>query len=324
MPADPLSALEREEILVGIARGDSVGVIARQLGRHRCTISREIGRNGGRRRYGAAAAQRRADRARARPKVPKLVADPALATEVQRRLEALDSPMRISIELAAEGISISHETIYRAIYAQGTRGLPQGCHVGLHLRRRRRKRRGHKGPGSHSLGIYCSIHDRPPIAAQRIEVGHLEGDLICGAYNRSAIITLFDRTSRHLWLAHLGPGTRADATFDALVRTLKRIPAQLRRTLSWDQGAEMARHKDIALTCGIDIYIADPHAPWQRPTNENGNAIVRRYVGKGTDLNRLTPTDLTHIEDRINTIPRHSLGWDTAHHTYTAAVAMTE
>lgn len=323
MPADPLSAFEREGIRAGILSGDGDGVIAAGLGRHRCTVNAEINRNGGRQKYSAVAAQARADQKRCRPKVPKLVADRVLAAEVTRRLKARDSPMRISIELTAQGSAVSHECIYQAIH-HPHRGLEAGLWQRLHLKRRRRRpRHGYRPPGSHSLGEFSLIHARPAIASQRCEVGHLEGDLIVGAMNRSAMITLFDRASRHVWLATVASKT-ADATHDELIRTLKRIPPPLRRTLTWDQGAEMARHTEIAHKTGIDIYFADPKSPWQRPTNENGNAIVRRYVGKSTNLNQFKPRHLRHIEHRINTIPRRSLGWATAHDTYTQAVAMTE
>lgn len=327
MPARPLTLHEREEIRAGIERRDPDGVIAAVLGRHRCTINAELRRNGGRSRYRAMDAQRRAESALSRPKVPKLVADRALAGHVARRLKAKDSPMTISIELA-RGVhgrvaSISHECIYRAVYSTD-RGLGAGLHVGLHLKRRRRKRRG-RSPvvSSHSLGSFNLIGLRPEIAAQRVEVGHLEGDLIVGAYNRSAIATMFDRTSRHVWLTRLPHAKNADGVLDALVTTLRRVPAHLRLTLTWDQGSEMARHLELARRCGIDIYFAEPKAPWQRPTNENGNAIVRRYVGKGTDLSAFTTRDLRAIETRINTIPRRSLNWATANDIYTAAVAMT-
>lgn len=325
MPAHPLTLREREEIRAGIERNEADGVIAEVLGRCRTTVNREINRNGGRQQYSAAAAQTRADRCRRRPKVPKLVADPALAAEVTARLEQLDSPMRISIELAAEGVgSISHECIYQAVYADRSRGLPAGCHRGLHLGRRRRRRRRQRPPGSHSLGIYCRIHDRPQIAQDRGEVGHLEGDLIVGAYNRSALITIFDRMSRYLWLQQVTAKT-ADAVEAALLHVFgHRIPPAAALTLAWDQGAEIARHRELALACGIEIYIADPKSPWQRPTNEAGNALVRRYVGKGTDLSTIPNDQLTWIEHRINTIPRPSLGWATAHQIYTAAVAMTD
>lgn len=327
MPAQPLTMHEREEIRVGIERCDPDHVIAVALGRHRCTINAEVRRNGGRGRYRALDAQRRAESALSRPKVPKLVADRALAGHVARRLKAKDSPMTISIELA-RGVhgrvaSISHECIYRAVYSTD-RGLEAGVHVGLHLKRRRRK---HRGPSpvvaTHSLGSFNLIGLRPAIADQRVEVGHLEGDLIVGAYNRSAIATMFDRASRCVWLTKLPHAKSAAGVLEALVRTFRRIPPQLRLTLTWDQGSEMARHLELAERCGIDIYFAEPKAPWQRPTNENGNAIVRRFVGKGTDLSIYTTRDLRTIETRINTIPRRSLNWATAHDVYTAAVAMT-
>jgi IS30 family transposase len=327
MPARPLTLRERVEIDVGIERGDRDHVIGEALGRHRCTINAEICRNGGRSVYCAVDAQCRADQQRSRPKVPKLVADPALAAHVARRLKAKDSPVKVSVELA-RGVhgrvaSISHECIYQAVYSTD-RGLAGGLHVGLHLKRRRRKHRG-RSPvaATHSLGSFNLIGLRPEIAAQRIEVGHIEGDLIVGAYNRSAIATMFDRTSRYVWLTKLPHAKSADGVLDALVRTFRRIPPHLRSTLTWDQGSEMARHLELAKRCGIDIYFAEPKSPWQRPTNENGNAIVRRYVGKGTDLSVYTTRDLRAIETRINTIPRRSLKWATANDIYTAAVAMT-
>ncbi len=322
MPVRPLTLAEREEIRVGIEQAMSDGEIAHCLGRCRTTINREINRNGGRDRYRAVRAQQRARRERGRPKTPILVDDPELAAEVTRRLEALDSPKRISIELAAEGHHISHETIYQAIRISG-RGLRDGLHRCLQHPRRRRKHRGVKAPGSNSLGIYCRIHDRPAAATNRSEIGHLEGDLIVGAYNRSALITLFDRKSRHSWIEPVEAKT-ADAVYTSLSRLFtSRLPAALVRTLSWDQGAEIARHIDLALAFDIEIYIADPKSPWQRPTNEAGNALIRRYVGKGTNLKRFTTNQLRHIEHRINTIPRPSLDWATAHHVYHQAVATT-
>ena len=331
MPAHPLIAPEREEIRAGIERGETDGQIGDRLGRHRSTINSEINRNGGRAGYSAVAAQARADEHRQRPKEPKLAADPVLAAHVTARLEAKDSPMTISIELArgTHGItaSISHECIYGAVYAHGKRGLPPGLHHGLHRRRRCRKHR--RSPGealpakTSPLGSFNLIHSRPPVAATRTEVGHLEGDLIIGSFNRSAIVTIFDRASRHVWLADFPGAHDKDETLAAVGETLNRIPEPLRRTLAWDQGREMARHADLAELYGIDVFFADPHSPWQRPTNENGNGLIRRYVGKSTNLATYTASDLRLIEHRINTIPRRSLDWSTAHDRYAAAVAMT-
>lgn len=329
MPAEPLSACEREEIRAGIERDEPDGVIAARLGRHRTTINREINRNSGRARYSATAAEARAARQRCRSKETKLGAEPALAVHVATRLAAKDSPMTISRELAAgvHGLTaaVSHECIYQAVYAHGTRGLPAGLHAGLHRRRRCRK---HRHPGAppaipSPLGEFNLICDRPAIAAERVEIGHLEGDLIIGANNRSAMVTVFDRASRYLWLADMPEGYDADATLAALVELLDRIPPGLRHDLTWDQGREMARHATLAELTGIDIYFAEPHSPWQRPTNENGNGLLRRWLPKGTDLTVHTPADLRALEHRINTIPRRSLNWSTAADHYHAAVAMT-
>lgn len=319
MPAHPLTIDDREAIRVGIAENLPDGEIGRQLRRCRTTINREINRNGGRARYSAAAAQRRADQARRRPKVSKLVADPGLADAVIKGLEDLDSPMRISIELAAKGRRVSHECIYQAIY---NKVLPAGIHANLHLRRRRRKRRKQADPGGHSLGQFNHISTRPKAADDRSEIGHLEGDLIVGASNGSALITVADRYSRYGWLSEVANKTAA-ALKPALIALLERIPPQLRLTLTWDQGSEIAQWQQIELATGIAIYITDPKSPWQRPTNENYNAHVRRHVGKGTNLNIYTPDDLRRIEHRINTIPRRIHNWATAHHIYTQAVAMT-
>jgi IS30 family transposase len=330
MPVEPLTAVEREEIRAGIERGESNALVARRLGRHRSTIGREIARNAGRSVYQAVSAQTRADNCRSRPKTPKLVADNVLAAHINARLEAKDSPKTISIELArgVHGVTvrISHETIYQAVYAHGARGLRKGLHKGLHRRRRCRKHRRDQleQPKPGPLGEFTLIHERPPIASERTEVGHLEGDLILGSYNRSALVTIFDRYSRYLWLNGFPGCHDADETFAAVGEILERIPEQFRRTLTWDQGREMARHHDLAKIYRIDVYFCDPHAPWQRPTNENGNGLIRRYVGKGTNLNTYTQDDLRAIEHRINTTPRRTLDWATAHDRYTTAVAMTD
>jgi len=326
MPGTALLLDERVTIEVGIVGDRSAGAIADELDRAVSTVRREIRRNGGRACYSAVKAQERADTMRSRPKQSRLQADPDLAGYVAERLALLDSPMTISIELG-RGVhgrvaKISHECIYQAIYQR--RGLGAEARQCLHLRRRRRKHRTTSTDTyrTHSLGTYRPIAERPAIAAERSEIGHLEGDLITGAYNRSAMITLFDRASRLCRLAATA-NKSADAVFDALTAVLDTIPVELRRTLTWDQGSELARHHEITERCGIEIYIADKNAPWQRPTNEAGNALIRRYVGKGTNLNLIDHDRLTWIEHRINTTPRRSLNWDTALDVYDRLSAPT-
>ena len=329
MPANPLTMFEREEIRAGIERNETDQQIGDRLGRHRCTINSEINRNRGRGNYSAVVAQQRYDTERSRPKISRFTADLELAAHVTRRLVAKDSPMTISIELA-RGIhgftkKISHECIYQAVYAHGRKGLRRGLHVGLHRRRRCRKHRliGPPTPKKNPLGVFTPISKRPEIAEDRSEVRHFEGDLICGSFNRSAIITVFDRASRYLLMADLPEGHNATATLAGLIELFDRVPNHLKRTLTWDQGREIARHHDLADLAEIDVYIAEPHSPWQRPTNENGNCLIRRYVGKGTNLNRFKPHHLRAIEQRINTTPRRSLDWSTAETVYDQAAAMT-
>jgi IS30 family transposase len=330
MPGEALSLSERVQIEVGVAAGESARSIAGRLGREPSTITREMKRNDGRDAYSAAVAHTHADAQRGRPKATRFERDPAMAVHVEERLRVLDSPMTIAVELARgvypEIATVSHETVYRGIYAHGRAGLAKGLHGCLHRRRRCRKHRhapgqapAVKGP----LGDFNLIGLRPDEANRRDQVGHLEGGLICGSFNRSAIATLFDRTSRFVWLADLPDGHGAQAVLAALIETLERIPEELRRTLTWDQGSEMAAHAELAEATGIDVYFADPHSPWQRPTNENGNGLIRRYVAKGTNLNVYKTEDLRRIETRINTMPRRSLGWSTAHDVYHQAVALT-
>jgi transposase, IS30 family len=329
MPAHPLSPREREEVRWGIGRSESVTSIAVRLGRHRTTISREISRNGGRGAYRACAAQDRAKACRSRPKSRLFQQFPELASHVRARLEAKDSPMTIAVELAQgvypmDGRTVSHETIYRAIYDPFHRDLPRDVYRCLHRRRRSRHPRGYRSPHRGTWrDVLPLIHERPAAATDRSEVGHLEGDLIIGSNRRAAIITVFDRKSRYLWMAPLPDGVSADKTLRVLTRLITRIPPPLRRSLTWDQGGELARYATLAKRCGINVYFAEPHSPWQRPTNENGNGLIRRYVGKGTDLTTFTATDLRTIEDRINTMPRRIHNWATAQQIYNEAVAMT-
>lgn len=320
MPGSRLLLWEREEIRAGIVAGESLSGIARRLGRCPSTVCREVKANGGSGVYRAVAGQERAERLGCRPKVPKLVADPDLAQGVTDLIrERRYSPQVCSQILAAEGKRISHETIYQACYRPG-RGLGSELWKCLARRRQRRKRSGHRWgfASGNPLGEPTSVHQRHPIVTHRTQCGHLEGDLLIGAHNRSAIIVLTERVSRHLWLGALPNGYGTEPVAEALVALLDNIPPPMRRTLTWDQGREMKYWADIQAACGTPIYFCDPHAPWQKPTVENQNGILRRWLPKGTPLNTHTRTDLDNIAQLANHMPRRIHQWQTAHDIYHA------
>jgi len=326
MAAKALTPREREEIRAGIENGRTNIEIGRLLGRDRRTIGAEISRNGGRVTYSACAAQARANDQRRRPRPSKLTQDSKLCTHVEHRLRLGDSPMTISIELA-RGINgmtrnISHECIYQAVY-DPSGPLLIAAKECLRLRRRRRKQRGTVAKNSDRLADSRSISQRPNEGVDdRSEVGHLEGDLVVGAMNQSAILTLIDRSSRRLWIAHVDSKS-ADDVASALIKVLKTIPIHLRRTLTWDRGAEIGNWQQIEEETGFIVYVAEPRSPWQRGSNEHVNGMIRRYLAKGTDLNLITKKRLRWIETRINSIPRRSLNWATAIATYNPHVTPT-
>ena len=321
-----LTAYEREEIRVGIEADESLSDIARRLDRAPSTVCREVDRNGGRHRYFATKAEFRAVAKRRRPKQTKFQSNRALCDHVESRLVAKDSPMTIAIELArAGGIggdTVSAESIYLGVYAHGTRGLAAGLGRHLHRRRGRRKPRCRTGTPTKvgPLGIFNLIGLRPAIADERTEVGHFEGDLIIGARGRSAIVTLVDRTSRFNLTGDLPEGHDATSVLACCIELFERVPEELRLTLTWDQGTELARHEDLAVAVGIDVFFAEPHSPWQRPSNEHFNGQLRRYVGKGTDLSVYSQQDLDVISYRLNTMPRRIHNWESAQDRYDAAI----
>jgi transposase, IS30 family len=322
MPGQVLSAEEREEIRVGIDRGDSLADVALSLGRPTSTVSREVKRNGGAKGYCAVRAHRRAARQRARPRPTMFDLDPVLSGRVADQLAKKDSPMTIAI---AEGIS--HESIYQGIYANGRRGLAAGLGRHLHRRRRRRKARllgGAVAKKASPLGHFKGIALRPVAALEREEVGHIEGDLIIGQGGASAIVTLIDRASSFSMLGSLQDGHTADQVVRRTEQLLRRLPPEARLTLTWDQGREMAHWAQLEELSGVSVYFADPHAPWMRPVNENFNGLVRRWLPKGTNLSIYTQDDLEAIAMQINSMPRRSLGWDCAYKLhYDALVALT-
>ena len=318
MPGSRLCLGEREEISVGIARGESLRCIARRLGRDPATIWREVVANGGRAGSRAAAAQAQAEEKGRRPKEFKLVKDPALAAEVEELMKNTGySPQTCAVMLKQRGRQISSETIYQACYQPG-RGLSPEAWKYLPRRRQRRKHAGRQWgfASANPLGEPVSIHRRHPIASGRVQAGHLEGDLIIGANNQSAVLTLCERVSRFTFLAALCDGYGTESVAVTLCEVLDRIPPQMRRSLTWDQGREMKYWADIQAVTGTPIFFCDPHSPWQRPTAENNNGILRRWLPKGTPLDRYTPADLDHIAQLINHMPRRIHRWRTAAQIY--------
>jgi transposase, IS30 family len=322
--ASRLSLSEREEIRVGLVEGRSYREIAAFLGRAPSTVCREVGRNRGREGYSAVTAEERAGRLARRPRPFKLVADTVLAEAVTELICGRRySPKTASKLLEQQGMRVSHETIYRACY-QRDRGL--GPDVWKYLVRRRQRRR-HAGPrwgiaSGNPLGNPVSVHQRPQPALARTEPGHLEGDLIVGSRNQSAVITIIDRVSRYTWLKALPNGYKTDMVTKALSELLTQIPPPLRRTLTWDQGREMRYWPKIVAETGTPIYVCDRHSPWQRPTVENNNGVLRRWLPKATDLTTYTQTHLDEITHLINNMPRQIHNWQTAttiHQTHLGA-----
>ena len=307
---------ERVWIEVLSGEGLSDAQIAKRLGRDRATVWREKKRCGAGA-YCAVGAQADADAGAKRPRAPKLGADAALCREVQQRLDERLSPHAISAELAELGMFVCAETIYRACYDPAApSGLAAGTWNKLPRARRRRKPRSRCEQAKRSpLGDYRPIADRPASAEGRQEPGHWEGDLIIGKANRSAVATLVERSSRCTLVVGLAGGYDAPSTARAVAAALRRQPAAMLKTLTWDQGTEMAKWADIEKTAGIEVYFCEPRSPWQRPTNEQTNGILRRWLPKGTDLD-IGAARLSVIEDRINTMPRKLHNWSSAQTIY--------
>jgi IS30 family transposase len=257
------------------------------------------------------------DRAR-RVKPGRLASNPELRGQVQTRLAARLSPEQIAATLRADfpdrpEMWVSHETIYQALYVQGRgelrRELTRCLRTGRALRKPRRvpgERRG-KRP----IPAELMISARPGEVADRAVPGHWEGDLIAGKENKSAIGTLVERYTRFVLLLHLPHDHSAEAVRDAMLAAISTLPTQLWRSLTWDQGSEMARHAEITLATGLDIYFCDPHSPWQRGSNENTNGLLRQYFPKGTDLSAHTAQHLAEVAAELNARPRKTLGWKT-------------
>jgi transposase, IS30 family len=312
-----LSVAEREEIAVGLAAGQSIRVIAARLGRSPSTVSREIGRNSrGRRHYRALAAQGQAQWRARRPKTAKLAGNAVLRAWVQGKLGQRWSPEQIAVMLKREfpedlGMRVSHETIYQSVYVQGRGALRRELAACLRTGRALRKPRRRQGERRGKIPGMVMISDRPAEAADRAVPGHWEGDLIIGAGNKSAIGTLVERSTRFVLLLHLPGGYGPGQVAAAMTQEMGGLPGAIRRSLTWDQGAEMAGHAQITVDTGLEIYFCDPHSPWQRGSNENTNGLLRQYFPKGTDLSVHSREHLQAVADQLNSRPRKTLGWKT-------------
>jgi transposase, IS30 family len=317
-----LSLAEREEIACLVAAEVGVRAIARELGRDPSTISNELNRNtSGDGRYRASVAQQKADeRARSSGRPARLATNLRLRGEVQARLKQNHSPEQIARRLREDfpedpEMWVSHETIYQSIYIQGRgalkRELAQHLRTGRTLRQPRRQAATRRARQPERIKDMINISERPPEVEDRAVPGHWEGDLITGTENRSAIGTLVERTTGFVVLLHLPVNHGALAVQDAVSGAVADLPAILRRTLTWDQGIEMANHAKIAAATGLEIYFCDPHSPWQRGTNENTNGLLRQYFPKGTDLSRHGAGILERVAIEVNNRPRKRLSWRT-------------
>jgi IS30 family transposase len=315
-----LSEDERVRIADLRRAGNGVRAIAELTGRSPSTVSRELRRNRdpGSGQYRPFTARKLAARRRARPRAGKIARDEVLRHFVQDRLEKRWSPEQVSQALRTEfpadpGRHVVHETIYQAVYRPELGGLSRELPARV-LRTRRRRRKPQRRPGERRpngiIGM-TNVSERPAEAAARTEPGHWEGDLITGASNKSAIGTLVDRASRFTILLHLPGRHTAEAVRDALITVMSSLPPELRRSLTWDQGKELALHAEVAAALGMPVYFCDKGSPWQRPSSENTNGLLRQYFPKGSDLRVHDAGTLAAVTAELNARPRKTLGWDT-------------
>ena len=319
-----LSAQEREEISRGLARGDSLRVIAASLDRAHSSVVREVARNGGRDRYRAQEADAAAWARSRRPKVSKLAADPVLRSQVQQGLAQDWSPEQISQWLRREfpsdpSMRVSHETIYLSLFQPARRALPTQLRRHLRSGRTMRHPRLVKPPsGRGRIRDMVPITARPAEVESRTTVGHWEGDLIMGR-RPSAVAVLVERRTRLLRLVALSAGIKAPAVRDALIADLAQVPDPRLQSLTWDRGREMADHAAITRALDCPVFFCAPGSPWQRGTVENTNRLLRQYLAKSDDLNRYSQHELNAIAEKLNTRPRQVLSWATPTQAWTAS-----
>jgi IS30 family transposase len=308
-----LSEAERVTIADGVHAGRSARSIAVELGRAVSTVTRELQRNAAADgSYRPHMAQAMTMARRPRPKQRLLERDDELRGVVQGYLDQRWSPEQVVHVLeATHGRRMSVETIYQALYSP-QRVIQREPAKVLRTGRphRRPRRRGDERRPRFVVPITL-IDQRPASVNDRIEAGHWEGDLIVGAFNRSAIGTLVERTSRFCVLVHLDPTSRSESLRHQLETIFGGLPASLRRSLTWDQGSEMCHHHAVTAATKMPVYFCRPGRPWQRPSNENTNGLLRNYFPKGSDLRVYTPADLARVADELNRRPRKTLGWQT-------------
>jgi len=324
-----LSPGEREEISRGLAERRSLRSIARGLCRSASSISREVRRNGGIGTYRASTADQRAWSRARRPKRCRLAQHPRLCECVAQKLQLQWSPQQIAAWLvrrypADQSMRVSHETIYRTLFVQARGALKRELSAHLRSHRKRRGSRHAEGAGARGGSIVeeLTIRERPAEADDRAVPGHWEGDLLCGS-QASQIATLVERHSRFVMLVQI-PDKNSVRVAQALARKIKRLPKELRRSLAWDRGIEMASHQHFTLATRVKVYFCDPYSPWQRGSNENTNGLLRQYFPKGRDLSGYTQADLDAVAQRLNGRPRQTLGWQTPAERFGQTVASTD
>jgi IS30 family transposase len=319
---------EREEISRGIASGSSIREIARGLQRAASTVSREVARHGGQPVYRASEADHQAWKSALRPKACLLARHRKLRLIVASKLILNWSPQQISGWLkrrypSNESMRVSHETIYRSLFIQA-RGVLKKELI-QHLRSKRTIRRSrHARAGGHSQGQIVdaiSIRERPAEIEDRAIPGHWEGDLLAGTGN-SHIATLVERHSRFTILVKVTSKDTATVVA-ALSRQVRKLPASLRRSLTWDRGLELASHKNFTVATKVNVYFCDPQSPWQRGTNENTNGLLRQYFPRKTDLSHYSQADLDKVAMQLNQRPRKTLDFETPAGRLQATVAST-
>jgi IS30 family transposase len=310
-----LTLVQREEIALGRARGESIRQIATAIGRAPSTVSRELRRNtDGVGVYRATTAHGLAYARASRPKPAKLVTNLRLRGIVEADLAIKYSPEQIAGRLKVDfpdqpEMQVSTETIYQSLYVQSRgalkRELTRCLRTGRAVRRPSRK----VGQRKNRIPNMINVSERPAEADDRAVPGHWEGDLIIGQKNLSAIGTLVERTTNYTMLLHLPDGYTPELVRDALTAKIKTLPEVLRASLTWDQGPEMGLWKKVAVDAEIDIFFCDPHAPWQRATNENTNGLLRQYFPKSSDLSVHSADDLDWVAAELNDRPRKRLGF---------------